>query len=75
MNYINEIHAKLGSDTAFRSNKTTSNQAQPNDQQQFSDYISNEIGKFRKDVHQFNEEHLKDVSMSEGVVHNGHHHF
>ena len=57
MNYIQEIQAKLGSDNAFRSNNS-------NQQQQFSDYISNEISKFRKDVHQFNEDSLKDLSMS-----------
>ena len=60
MSYIQEIQAKLGSDTAFRSKQPNSSN---NQSQQFSDYISNEISKFRKEVHQFNEESLRDVSQ------------
>jgi hypothetical protein len=59
MGYIQELQAKLGSDTAFKSNTSTQS-----NQIQFSDYIASEINKFRKDVHHFNEESLKDLSMS-----------
>ena len=62
MNYVQEIQAKLGSDNAFRS-KNSSVESTHNGKQ-FADYISNEINKFRKDVHYFNEEHLRDPTTN-----------